>query len=76
MDANDKILLLAALVVALLGYLRSRSNPTLPYPPGPKKLPILGNLLDIPRNFEWITYAQWSKEYGASAKLLAQFSFL
>ncbi|KAF8198529.1 cytochrome P450 [Pholiota molesta] len=65
MDATDKILLLAALVVALVGYLKSRSNPTVPYPPGPKKLPILGNLLNIPKSFEWITYAEWSKEYDS-----------
>jgi len=33
-------------------------------PPGPKKLPLLGNLFDIPPNCEWLTYAQWTKDYG------------
>ncbi|KAL0949266.1 hypothetical protein HGRIS_009344 [Hohenbuehelia grisea] len=29
-------------------------------PPGPKKLPVLGNLLDMPKKFEWETYRKWA----------------
>jgi hypothetical protein len=36
----------------------------LPLPPGPKPLPIIGNLLDIPREKEWLTYLDWNKRYG------------
>jgi hypothetical protein len=37
----------------------------LPYPPGPKRLPVIGNLLDMPNGSEWITYKRWGQLYGA-----------
>ncbi|KAK1226461.1 hypothetical protein PQX77_010545 [Marasmius sp. AFHP31] len=35
-------------------------------PPGPKGLPILGNIRDISnrRDFLWITYSQWARQFG------------
>ncbi|KAN0109883.1 cytochrome P450 [Russula decolorans] len=36
----------------------------LPYPPGPRSLPIIGNLLDIPMESSWLTYSQLAKKYG------------
>ncbi len=36
----------------------------LQYPPGPRPLPLIGNLFDIPKEFSWLTYAQFSKKYG------------
>jgi len=35
-----------------------------PLPPGPSKLPILENLLDMPTSHEWITFAEWGKKWG------------
>ena len=53
-----------AVSIALWGILKKHKATSLPTPPGPKKLPILGNLFDIPSNREWLTYAQWTKDYG------------
>ena len=35
-----------------------------PYPPGPKPWPIIGNLLDSPKESQWTAYTEMSKEYG------------
>ncbi|OCH89273.1 cytochrome P450 [Obba rivulosa] len=35
-----------------------------PLPPGPKPLPLIGNVLDVPKTLPWRTYADWRKSYG------------
>ncbi|KAJ7251340.1 cytochrome P450 [Mycena rebaudengoi] len=52
---------LAFAAFALL-YFKRRRSPHFPLPPGPKKLPLFGNLFGLPSKFEWETYAKWSKE--------------
>lgn len=54
---------LLALVLTVLVYLR-KPKQTLPLPPGPKKWPLIGNLLQLPTSFEWETYAHWSEIYS------------
>ncbi|KLO13198.1 cytochrome P450 [Schizopora paradoxa] len=49
-----------AALFALAFKLASRKK----YPPGPKPLPLIGNLKDLPTSFEWETYAEWAKKYG------------
>ncbi|SJL09908.1 uncharacterized protein ARMOST_13289 [Armillaria ostoyae] len=41
-----------------------RRQGSLPLPPGPKGLPLIGNLWDIPAEYPWLTYAKWSATYG------------
>ncbi|TFY72458.1 hypothetical protein EVG20_g545 [Dentipellis fragilis] len=53
--------------VALLGvYLLRRYLTAKPgtLPPGPKPLPLIGNLLDMPKQYEHETFAEWGKKYG------------
>lgn len=35
-----------------------------PLPPGPRPLPLIGNLLDLPLKDEAATYNAWAKKYG------------
>ena len=56
---------LLTLGIAVFLYVRNRKRSSLPLPPGPKKLPILGNVLELPTSFEWETYAIWGKKYSA-----------
>jgi hypothetical protein len=33
-------------------------------PPGPKKLPLIGNLLSMPATLQWETFAKWGQEHS------------
>jgi hypothetical protein len=37
------------------------------YPPGPRGLPLFGNIFDIPQYSPWETYTRWGKRYGTFA---------
>ena len=41
-----------------------RKRRGLPYPPGPPLRPVVGNLLDFPKDTPWRAYAEMSKKYG------------
>ncbi|KAI0045442.1 cytochrome P450 [Auriscalpium vulgare] len=59
------------LVVALAGIIlwqvktnfSSKRSPA-PLPPGPKGLPLLANLLDLPQKEQWRTFTDWGRKYG------------
>jgi len=59
------LLALAAVITWLAQRLyRSIFLHTPSLPPGPKPLPLLGNLFDMPVSREYETYTQWGREYG------------
>ncbi|KAI0370176.1 cytochrome P450 [Pilatotrama ljubarskyi] len=51
------------LAVILLNRLFARKQQG-PLPPGPKGLPLIGNMLDMPASHEWRTFAQWGERWG------------
>ena len=59
----------ALLTLALYAFSRPRSAAKATLPPGPKGLPLLGNLLDMPSRTPWIKFAEWSKVYGIPCQL-------
>lgn len=63
------ILTLLDICVAVLGLLLLRHifgfKPS-QLPPGPKGLPLIGNVLDMPTEKEWETFAHWGDVYGES----------
>jgi hypothetical protein len=55
-----------SLVVKELVSRRNRNPRRLPLPPGPKGLPLLGNIFDLPQIVPWKGYDKLCKEYGKS----------
>ncbi|THU99237.1 cytochrome P450 [Dendrothele bispora CBS 962.96] len=56
----------ALLVGCIIGgtlYAYFRRRKPYPCPPGPPPLPIVGNILDLPSDFPWLTFMQWSEKY-------------
>ncbi|KAF7368570.1 Cytochrome P450 [Mycena venus] len=56
--------ILGVLAMVYTATLRTRRS-KLPLPPGPPKLPLVGNLFDVPSTFQWQAYARWSKQYDS-----------
>lgn len=43
---------------------------SLPLPPGPRKLPLIGNLLDMPSTSEWESFMQWARVFSTRHRLI------
>ncbi|KXN84122.1 O-methylsterigmatocystin oxidoreductase [Leucoagaricus sp. SymC.cos] len=54
----------ASLLLAVFIWLRKSKASTASLPPGPKPLPLLGNIRDLTAKELWLPALQWSKEYG------------
>ncbi|KAF8799108.1 cytochrome P450 [Phlegmacium glaucopus] len=63
---NLKLVICLSLGLIVYFYFTKSQRSSLPLPPGPKKLPLLGNLLDFPTSSEWLKYAEWAKEFDSN----------
>ena len=57
-------LAISCFIFLLVVFRDHRRRRGLPYPPGPPSRPIIGNLLDFPKDMPWSVYAEMSKKYG------------
>ena len=55
------VVLCIGIASAMLWYLMAKKEV---HPPGPKGLPLIGNLLQIPREHPWLQYSAWATTYG------------
>lgn len=51
-------------VLGVVFTLHQRRRPSHPYPPGPKGRPLIGNALDIPKDYSWLAFSKLGQEYG------------
>ncbi|GAB1310101.1 O-methylsterigmatocystin oxidoreductase, putative [Madurella fahalii] len=57
-----RLVLGAVFCLGLIFFLLRRPPRTLP--PGPKPVPLLGNLHQLPKSLQWLHLYHWSKKYG------------
>jgi hypothetical protein len=62
--AVDVMMMASAFFYLLFAFQDHRRRKGLPYPPGPKPWPIIGNLLNTPKQTPWIAYRDMSKKHG------------
>lgn len=66
----DIVLGLSALYILYALSVRRKARTILPLPPGPKRLPLIGNLLDTPKGFPAAFWALHESLYGALCSLI------
>ena len=54
----------ALCALTLLRRLKSKRITSLPLPPGPDGLPLIGNILDSRNDDMWETARRWGEKYG------------
>ena len=67
MFSTSMIAVYIFLVLVALSILKAlfRSIRRISLPPGPKGLPLVGNILDMPVEREWLTFARWGEVWGS-----------
>lgn len=59
---------LASFLVAIVKGIGSKAATKAPKPPGPRRLPLIGSLLQMPsptgKQAQWRVYKAWQQEYG------------
>ncbi|KAF8336878.1 uncharacterized protein EI90DRAFT_81926 [Cantharellus anzutake] len=59
-------------VLAITWLFQQRNKRKLPYPPGPKGYPIIGNATELKVSHSWVYYQKLKEQYGTYPTLLIQ----
>jgi hypothetical protein len=76
MDTNKLALYASVTVLPLLLFRLWRKKSNIIYPPGPSRLPLIGNLRDWPKSKEWEKFGEWARQYGMSPCSITFFNVL
>ena len=57
-------------LLALRAFRDYRRRRGIPYPPGPRPLPVVGNLFDLPKDSLWLAFTRFSKKHGTAFPLV------
>lgn len=73
-ELRDVLLMCIAIVTSLI--LKTVFGPSgqVPLVPGPKQLPVIGNL--IPSTYQWLKFSQWAKLHGATKNSMLQLKYV
>lgn len=63
---DSRLALVSAFLLVVIGtYIARGVYRKLHTAPGPRRLPLLGNVLQIPAELQFLRYTEWAQEYGA-----------
>lgn len=62
---DSSLLVKASIGLVVAGTIYSITRPSKKLPPGPKGIPVIGNLFDVPLDKEfWMTFREWGQKWG------------
>ena len=68
--AAEFSLTILAICFASLALVVAARKRRYPLPPGPKGLPFLGSVFEVPKKYEWLAYQEWSRQHGTPLAML------
>jgi hypothetical protein len=71
--STDQSLLVLVTATYLFTKVLLSINAKGPLPPGPRGLPVLGNIFQIPK-FQWLKYTEWQEVFGNLFSLSVSFA--